>query len=437
MPTDIHHVIQECCHETSLSAIEATCHAVFAQKNNHINWVSSLTTNSETVNYNPFQEDKLDFKPLPSSSIQVYQESDPAISCILSYKSLQRNLTKEDRKNESAEVKVFMREWKNLFIGQDGLLYQRCGQTSQLVKPSQLKKLIYEQLHNKMGHLGVERVVNLARDRFYWPQMQSDISHYINNVCECVKQKRPAHQLRAPLQSITSSAPFELISIDFLHLDKSSGGCEYILVIMDHFTRFAKAYPTRNKSAKTAAEKIFNNFILRFGFPLRIHHDQGAEFENHLFAELEAFSGIIRSCTSPYHPEGKGQVERFNATLLSMLRTLPENHKTKWASHVSKLVHAYNATRNEATGFSPFYLLFGREPTLPIDTIFQKTANAHIKNHSDYARQWQRAMKQAYKIATEKSRKSQERGRIYHSATTPSSAALLPGDRLLVRNLSE
>ena len=208
-------------------------------------------------------------------------------------------------------------------------------------------------------------------------------------------------------------------------------------MIMDHFTRFAEAYPTWNKSAKTAAEKIFNNFILRFGFPLRIHHDQGAEFENYLFVELEAFSGIIRSRTSPYHPEGNGQVERFNVTLLSMLRTLPENHKTKWASYVSKLVHAYNATRNEATGFSPFYLLFGREPTLPIDTIFQKTVNAHIKNHSDYARQWQRAMKQAYDIATEKSRKSQERGRNYHSATTPSSVALLPGDRVLVRNLSE
>ena len=436
MPTDIHHIIQECCHETSLSAIEATCHAVFAQKNNHINWASSLTINSETVNYNPFQEDKLDFKPLPSSSIQAYQESDPAISCILSYKSLQRNLAKEDRKNESAEVKVFTREWKNLFVGKDDFLYQRCGQTSQLVIPSQLKKLIYEQLHNKMGHLGVERVVNLTRDRFYWPQMQSDISHYINNVCECVKQKRPAHQLRAPLQNITSSA-IELISIDFLHLDKPSGGCEHILVIMDHFTRFAETYPTRNKSAKTAAEKIFNNFILRFGFPLRIHHNQGAEFENHLFAELEAFSGIIRSCTSPYHPEGNGQVERFNATLLSMLRTLPENHKTKWASHLSKLVHACNATRNEATGLSPFYLLFGQESTLPIDTIFQKTANAHIKNHSDYAKQWQRAMKQAYEIATEKSQKSQERGRNYHSATTPSSAALLPGDRVLVRNLSE
>ena len=174
------------------------------------------------------------------------------------------------------------------------LLYERQGQTSQLVIPSQLKKIIYEQLHNNMGHLGEERVVNLTRDWFCWPQMQSDISHYINNVRKCVKQKRPAPQLRAPLQSITTSAPFELISIDLLHLDKSSGGCEYILVITDHFTRFAETYPTLNKSAKTAAEKIFSNFIMLFGFPLWIYHDQGDEFENHLFVELEALSSIIR-----------------------------------------------------------------------------------------------------------------------------------------------
>ena len=71
MPEDIHHIIKECCQETSLSAIGATYH----QKNNHINWVSTLTINSATVNYNPCQEDKLDFKHLPSSSIQAYQPS--------------------------------------------------------------------------------------------------------------------------------------------------------------------------------------------------------------------------------------------------------------------------------------------------------------------------------------------------------------------------
>ena len=148
-------------------------------------------------------------------------------------------------------------------------------------------------------------------------------------------RKPPTLKIRVPLQPITTTARFELIAIDFLHLEKSSGGYEYIPVVMDHFTRYVQAYATKNKSARTVAEKLYNDFVLRFSFPLKIHHDQGGEFENRLHRELKKLCGVGHSRTTPYHPQGNRQIERFNHTLLNMLCTLPETQKSRWADHLN------------------------------------------------------------------------------------------------------
>ena len=164
---------------------------------------------------------------------------------------------------------------------------------------------------------------------------------------------------------------------------------------MDHFTRFAQCYLTRNKSGKTAAEKIYNDFVLKFGFPEKLNLDQGKKFENQPFTHLEKISGVKHSRTKPYHPMvmGNEQEERFNRILLPMLRTLPEKFKTSCKYHVSKLSYGYNCTRHATTGYSPYYLLFRRSSHLPIDLLFNVSRE---EKESDslpaYAKKWKTAL---------------------------------------------
>ncbi len=127
---------------------------------------------------------------------------------------------------------------------------------------------------------------------------------------------------RAPLVNIVTTQPLELVCMDYLTLEKSKGGYQNILVITDHFTKLATAIPTRNQTAKTTAEALFNSFILVYGLPQRFHSDQGANFESKLMEELCMLTGIQKSRTTPYHPMGNGITERFNRTLLDMLGTL-------------------------------------------------------------------------------------------------------------------
>ena len=152
--------------------------------------------------------------------------------------------------------------------------------------------------------------------------MAKDIDHFIKNKCPCVLSKKPNVPERAPLVPIHATYPFEMVSIDYLKVDLCKGGFQYILVVTDHFTRFTQIYGTKKNNAIAAAEKMYNEYIPHYGFPLKFHSDKGGEFCNKLQRRLQQLAGIEQSNTTSYHPEGNGQVERVNRTVLNMLKTL-------------------------------------------------------------------------------------------------------------------
>ena len=334
-----------------------------------------------------------------------------------------------------SELKALIRNRTQLTL-KHGVLYKKTkvnARTKQLlVVPQSYRQRAMEGCHDQVGHLGQDRVLDLLRDRFYWPGMHADVVSYINSCPRCLRRK--SQQDKAPLVNIETSQPLELIHLDYLKIEPSKGNIENVLVITDHFTRYAQAFPSKTQTALATAKLLWNNFILHYGFPEKIITDQGRNFESELIGHLCQLAGVQKLRTSPYHPQTNGQCERFNGTLLNMLGTLTPEQKKDWKSHVPALVHAYNCTRNTATGFSPYFLLFGREPRLPVDVEFglQRGGQKGSPGESNYISQLKKRLQFAYRKAKCMAQKQQARHRGLYNLRCRG-ATLSVGDLVLVK----
>lgn len=145
--------------------------------------------------------------------------------------------------------------------------------------------------------------------------------------------------------------------------------------------------------------------------------------------------GIRKSRTSPYHPQGDAQPERFNRTLLAMLGTMDTAKKQCWSQHITHLVHTYNCTRSDATGYSPYYLMFGREARLPIDVCFGISPNGESESsYQQYVSRMRKELQDAYKLASDAATKNHLRNKAHYDQRVRD-LPLEKGDRVLIQNV--
>lgn len=369
------------------------------------------------------------------TEIASLQTSDPLLSRVRYWIKNDVKPTIEDLKRENKNVRKLLKHMDKLQIEEDVIYRYTDGETGpcrQVLLPTSLKQHVLESLHSHAGHQGVERTLSLVQKRCYWVTMKNDVEEFCKKCERCLISKAPLPSVKPPIGNLLAFKPLDILAIDFTLLEPASDGRENVLVMTDIFSKFTQAVPTRDQKATTVAKVLTKEWFFRYGIPRRIHSDQGRNFESAIIQELCKIYNISKSRTTPYHPEGNGQVERYNRTMHNLLRTLTAEQKRKWPEYLPELVYVYNSTIHSSTGYTPYFLMFCREPTLPIDHFLglgddnsSATVDEYIVKHKQ---RMSHVMEQAKKNLEDNAKR---RNKHYNRSTKQSEIAI--GSRILLR----
>ena len=309
-----------------------------------------------------------------------------------------------DKKATAAYVK----EKEQLLI-KNGLLYQKTGQGQadeivfQFVVPRRHRGTALDGCHREAAHQDQHRSIALMQECFWWPGMTCDLRNHIKKCGHC--RKYEAAPPVAPMKPLTCNGPGELLHVDFTSIKemvplKEEPVIHNVLVLQDHFSKYVVAYVVKDQTARTAAETLRIGYFGLFGAPAYLVSDQGKAFTGHVITHLCALYGVQKLKTLPYYAQTNGQVERMNKTIIHMICKLEEDKKACWSEHLPELLMAYNATCSAVTRYSPYYLLFGKRPRIPVDYLFPTLRDSpHQTKMEVSVVAMQRRLKEAFAVA--------------------------------------
>ena len=221
------------------------------------------------------------------------------------------------------------------------------------------------------GHLGVRKTQDRVLERYYWPGALRDIRKYVLGCLSCQQYKVQSRKAAGQMLSHRADQPWDTLCADFTGpLPRSKHGNTMLLVFFDKCSKWVELVPLRRATSETFLRAFRERILARFATPREVLTDNGTQFACRSVARYFHDIGVTHVFTAPYTPQ-ENPTERANRTVKTMIAQLCGDRQTTWDDHLPELTLAINTARSESTGFSPAYVVFGRQPRLP-NALFDK-----------------------------------------------------------------
>ena len=290
----------------------------------------------------------------------------------------------------------------------------------QLAVPKPLRKEVLMSAHDtKIGgaHAGFDRTYNTLKLSYFWPKMYADVEQYVASCEKCQVAKRPMHKHATPLKPLPVTSTFERWHMDILGpltVSTAPGKYKYILLLVDSFSKWPEAFPLKTQEAREIADILYTHILTRYGSMGSILSDRGRNFMSKLVQALCELFEVKRHHTSPYHPQTNSVCERTNSTIGQALRALCNKNQQNWPDVLPGIMMSFRRQpANQSTGYSPYYMLFGKEMKTPTDInlLPKETLN---KSTKEYVQELTHNLETANRLASENMKNAQLKHKAYH-----------------------
>ena len=276
-------------------------------------------------------------------------------------------------------------------VNQDGLYYVKINNNLKMFVPSVLRNNMINEYH-MLAHQGINATKKYFKSKYFWPNMNKDITVFVKTCINCQKSKITRHNKKQVVEIPQASEKFAEINIDLVGPLPVNRGCKYILTIIDRYSRWVEAIPIPDIKTETVVECLLLHWVARYGVPRTITSDRGAQFTSHMWETLHRILGSKHIHTCAYHPQSNGLIERFHRRLKDSLRAQSDAYPLDWYSKLPFILLSIRTSIREDVELSSSQTVFGSELNLPSDLLSPDKYNSYM-DVSTYTNKLRKAMK--------------------------------------------